>query len=308
MRTTDELEWDLAVDFVCVGAGAGGLAATIAAVDAGATAFVANFGRSLDGMSHDVTGRSDSSPSGLDRTLGADVADGETNGYLAALTEDLSRSGAPSPDDNVPVVAVGDFAPITTKKPGKRDQVPPFHGGRLGVWGAECVASPFGVVYSRVITDATTPTRSCSGSVVEVARIGALELDPDAPAPALGRWLSAAASERGIDVHDRSRLQRLVFEEGQVIGAVFDTPTATLAVRARHGVMLACDAECSNGATPVAPLVRQPTTAEVCLVRAPLSRFSRIELHVKASSVQSCVSARGRLVRNTLGTPIREVS
>ena len=293
MRTTDELEWDLAVDFVCVGAGAGGLAASIAAVDAGATAFVADYCRPLDRPSHDVS-RPDSSPGRLDRTLGVEVADGETNGYLAALTEDLSESVAPSSDDNVPVMAVADFAPITTKKPGKRDPVPPFHGGRLGDWRAECVASPFGVVYSRVITDATTPKRSRSGSMVEIARIGALELDPDALAPTLEQWLSTVARDRGIDVHDRSRLQRLVFEEGQVAGAVFDTPTATLAVRARHGLMLACDAERSHNATPVAALVRQPSTAEVCLVREPLSRFSRLELHVRASSVQTCVSARGR--------------
>jgi hypothetical protein len=290
MPATDELGWDLAVDVVCVGAGAGGLAAAIVVVDAGATAFVATFARPLDQTSDDVTGQA----SRLDRTLGVEVADAETNGFLAALTEDLSESVAPSSDGNVPVIIVGDFAPIATKQPGKRDPVPPFRGGRLGDWGAECVASPFGVVYSRVITDATTPTRSRSGSMVEVARIGVLELDPDAPATTLEQWLSAAARDRGIDVYDRSRLQRLVFEAGQVIGAVFDTSTATLAVRARHGVVLACDAERSNSATPLAALVREPTTAEVCLVREPLSRFSRIELHVRASSVQSGVSAPGR--------------
>jgi hypothetical protein len=291
MRTTDELEWDLAVDFVCVGAGPGGLAATIVAVDADASAFVASFGRPLAGPAR----------SRLDRTLGIEVADRETTGYLTSLTEDLEPSES---DDDVPVLVAGELIPVSTKKPGKKDpgkkdpgkkeQVPPFFGGRLGDWAAECVASPFGVVYSRVITDATAPRRSRSGAMVEVAPIGSLELDPEAPAPALDRWLTSAASDRSIDVHDEIRLQRLVFEDGQVVGAVFDTPTATLAVQAKHGVMLACDADGTNIATPVVSSVPGPTTAEVCLVREPLSRFSRIELHVRESSVQSCVSAPRR--------------
>jgi FAD binding domain len=282
MRTTDELEWDLTVDFVCVGAGAGGLAATIAAVDAGASAFVANFARP-----HERT-----SSGGLGHTLELEFADDQTSGYLAALIEDLDRPVAT--DGSVPVLAAGELVPVSTKKPGKRDKVPPFFGARLGDWAAECVASPLGIVYSRAITDATAPKRSRSGAMVEVARIGSIELDPDAPAPALDQWLSSAAHARGINVDHQSGLRRLVFEEGQVVGAVFDTPTATFAVEARHGVMLACDADAAQLAPQVVASVRQPTNAEVCLVREPLSRFSRIELHVAESSVRSFVSARGR--------------
>jgi FAD binding domain len=282
MRTTDELEWDLTVDFVCVGAGAGGLAAAIAAVDAGASAFVANFARPLDRTS----------PGHLGHALELQVADDETSAYLAALIEDLDQPVAT--DGGVPVLAAGELVPVSIKKPGRRDQVPPFFGARLGDWAVVGVASPLGIVYSRAITDATTPKRSRSGAVVEVARIGSIELDPDAPAPALDQWLSSAANARGIDVDHQSRLRRLVFEEGQVVGAVFDTPTATFAVEARHGVMLACDADGAQLAPQVVSSVSQPTNAEVCLVREPLSRFSRIELHVKESSVQSFVSARGR--------------
>jgi hypothetical protein len=282
MRTTAELEWDLTVDFVCVGAGAGGLAAAIVAVDAGASAFVANFARPLDRTS----------PGRLMHALALEFEDDETSAYLAALVEDID---APvGTDDGVPVLAAGELVPVSTKKPGKRDQIPPFFGARLGDWAAECVASPLGIVYSRAMTDATTPKRSRSGSMVEIARIGSIELDPDVPAPAFDRWLSSAASARGIDVDEHSQLRRLVFEEGQVVGAVFDTPTATFAVAARHGVMLACDADGARLAPQVTSSVRQPTNAEVCLVREPLSRFSRIELHVTESSVQSFVSARGR--------------
>jgi hypothetical protein len=282
MRTTDELEWDLTVDFVCVGAGAGGLAAAIVAVDAGASAFVANFARPLDRRS----------PDRLGHALELEVADDETSAYLAALIEDLDQTVAT--DGGVPVLAAGELVPVSTKKPGKRDRVPPFFGARLGDWAAECVASALGIVYSRAITDATTPKRSRSGAMVEVARIGSIELDPDAPAPALDHWLSSVAHARGIDVDHQSGLRRLVFEEGQVVGAVFDTPTATFAVEARHGVMLACDADGAQLAPQVASSVRQPANAEVCLVREPLSRFSRIELHVEEATVQSCVSARSR--------------
>jgi FAD binding domain len=280
MRTTDELEWDLAVDFVCVGAGPGGLAAAIVAVDAGASAFVANFGRPLESRAN------------LIDALGIEVADLETSAYLAALIEDMDQPTAS--DDTVPVLAAGELVPFTNKKPGKRDQVPPFFGGRLGDWAADCVASPFGVVYSRVITDATTPKRSRSGAMVEVAQLGLIEIEPDAPAPPLDQWLSATARTRGVDVAEQSQFRRLVFEDGRIVGAIFDTPTATLAVEARHGVMLACDANGNQPARATPGLVRQPTTAEVCLVREPLSRFSRIELHVSEARVQSFVSARVR--------------
>jgi hypothetical protein len=286
MRTTDELEWDLTVDFVCVGAGAGGLAAAIVAVDTGASAFVANFARPLKRTS----------PGRLMHALELEFADDETSAYLAALVEDLDVPvDAHTPaDDGVPVLAVGELVPVSTKKPGRRDHIPPFFGARLGDWAAACVASPLGIVYSRAITDETTPKRSRSGSMVEIARIGSIELDPDIPAPALDQWLSAAASARGVDMDEHSQLRRLVFEDGQVVGAVFDTPTATFAVAARHGVMLACDADGAQLTPQVSSLVRQRTNAEVCLVREPLSRFSRIELHVTESSVQSFVTARGR--------------
>ena len=288
MRTTDELDWDLTVDFVCVGAGAGGFAAAIAAVDAGASALVANFHQPRRLIAQAATGQV--STGRLVNALGIELADPETSEYLAALIEDVEQPVAS--DDTVPVLAAGELIPYSHQKPGKRDQVPPFYGGRLGDWAGACVASPFGVVYSRVITDAQTPKRSRSGTMVEVAQLGTIQLDPDVPAPALDQWLSVQAHARGIDVHDQSVLRRLVFEEGRIVGAVFDTPTATLAVEARHGVMLACD---TDGSCPqVASSVGEPTTAEVCLVREPLSRFSRLELHVNQSSVQSCVSARGR--------------
>lgn len=277
MRTTDELEWDLDVDFLCVGAGTAGLAAAIVAVDAGASVFVANFGRSVDEVR-------------LDSTLAIEFDDRETSGYLAALTEDLEPPVAF--DAHVPVLAAGEVTPVA--KPGKRDQVPPFYGGRLGDWAAECVGSPFGIVYSRVVIDPTTPIRKRAGSTVEVALLGSLELDPDTSAPTLDQWLASAASARDIGVHDQSWLQRLVFEEGEVVGAVFNTPTATLAVAARHGVMLACDANGAHRATPAEVLAGRQTTAEVCLVREPLSRFSRLELHVRESTAQSFVSARSR--------------
>ena len=287
MQTTDETVWELTVDFVGVGAGAAGLAAAIAAVDAGATVFLANFGRALDPS--DVAGPPAPTPRSLGRTLGAELADEDTAGYLAALTEEHPESTAPPCGDDVPVLTVRDLTPVIAKQPGRRDPVPPFHGGRLGDWAAECLGAPLGLVYSRVIADATTPKRSRAGATVEIASIGTIELDPDASAPTLYEWMSAAAGERDIDVPDRIVLQRLVFEEGQVVGAVFDTPTASLAVRARHGVMLACDAEPAGAPTSMAALVDEPTTAEICLAREPLSRFSRVELHVRAASVNARV-------------------
>jgi hypothetical protein len=278
--TTDELEWDLAVDVISVGTGSGGLAAAVVAVDSGATVFLARYATSPQGHT-DGTGVA------LAQTLGAEVGnrelDADTAAYLTALTEDLTESVS---EDDVPVLAAS--APIPAQQPGRRDQVPPFFGSRLGDWASECAASPFGAVYSRVITDDTSAQRKRRGAMVEYAELGSVDLDPDAPELSLDRWMTETAQARGIEVNPQSRLQRLVFEDGVVVGAVFDTPTATLAVRARHGVMLACDGD----AGVVTARVSQPTTAEVCIVREPLSRFSRIELHVCESSVRPCVGAR----------------
>ena len=83
--------------------------------------------------------------------------------------------------------------------------------------------------------------------------------------------------DRGIEVHHATSLQRIVFEEGDVVGAVFATPDGPLAVRARHGVTVA------SGGPQAAMAAGQPlpvdgATLRVGLVGQTASRFGRLEL------------------------------
>src|SRR5262245_22824454 len=201
------MDWDDRVDILCTGSGVAGLATAIAAVDAGASVFVAD-------------------------SAGIDVADEETNRYFGELSRDL----------RVPVhraVAVkapirNDLAPAA---PAAR-RVEPFSGSRLRHWAASCLASPSGFLYSRVSERKAVTMRSLRGESFEVATIGCVEVGPDLPKVVLPDWLSAQAGDRGIEVFGDSALRRIVFEDGRVMGAVLDTPAGPRSVRARHGVLV----------------------------------------------------------------------
>ncbi|MDQ2637318.1 MAG: FAD-binding protein, partial [Actinomycetota bacterium] len=90
-------------------------------------------------------------------------------------------------------------------------------------------------------------------------------------------WLRAQARDRRIEAHADSVLQRIVFEEGAVVGAVFTTPEGPLAVRARHGVTVTAGGA-HFGSTGSDRLPAGDTELRVCLVSKHASRFGRVEL------------------------------
>ncbi len=118
--------------------------------------------------------------------------------------------------------------------------------------------------------------RSSRGERFEVAAIGSIELGPDLPQLVLGDWLCAQARDRDIDVSTNSPLQRIVFEDGHVLGAVIDTPSGICAVRARRGVLVSTGRHDLGAAVPYG--IREHATLQVSVVRQAPSRFGRIEL------------------------------
>ena len=62
--------------------------------------------------------------------------------------------------------------------------------------------------------------------------------DADDVAGSVRRWLTAEADECGVASEPVTALERLVFDQGVVVGAEFVTEDGTLTVRARHGVLL----------------------------------------------------------------------
>jgi hypothetical protein len=123
----------------------------------------------------------------------------------------------------------------------------------------------------------STTLRTVDGESLEVAEIGSITADPANVGGSVLDWLTAQARDRHIEIHPATSLQRIVFEEGDVVGAVFTTPDGPLAVRARHGVTVA------GGGPQITVPAGQPLPADgaalrVCLVGQTASRFGRVEL------------------------------
>jgi FAD binding domain-containing protein len=261
--------WDEEVDVVCIGSGIAGLAHGVAIVDKGGEVFVADSRDEAESRGTSVAVRS---RVGRLHWLEVDVRDPETNQYFAALSSDLGPLTRSVRDVDVPIRAVDHAEPVDP-----RGAVAPFVGARLREWAARCLISPSGYLYSSVSDFRSTPLRTVDGDSLQVAEIGSITPDPANIGGSVSDWLTAQARDRRIEVHQATSLQRIVFEDGDVVGAEFATPDGPLAVRARHGVTVA-----SGGPQVTIPagqaLPTDETTLRVCLVGQTASRFGRVEL------------------------------
>ena len=279
------MQWDYQVDVVAVGAGLGGLATAIVAVDDGQTVF--------------VTQSPVRSPH---HRLGVEVSDRATNAYLDAVT-DIVGTPAEGTAGDLPVRLVASMVPVSLGCNPRRNGVEPFSGARLAAWSADCIVAPHGVFYSYVAHRDMTTLHSATGEKVEVAVVGSVEPGVG-PEWCLDEWLSAQARDRGIEARQDSTLDRLVFENGQVVGAVLATPDGRCAVSAARGVVVAT----SGGATAgggVAHRIPGDDPVQVGVVSKPASRFARVELltPVRADIRPSPTPANhGRLRSHTLSS------
>lgn len=259
--------WDREVDVVCVGGMIGGLATAIVAADAGVEVFVATTSRDQRADPLSVASCAEYGRGWLAHYVG----DAETDEYFAALSSDLDQV-VPVADGNVPVRVVQEQSPADQKS----RTVEPFRGARLRDWAAQCLASPYGMLYTRVSNWQTTTMRGADGDAVNVKVIGGLEPGYTDRAVALRDWLVEQAEDRGIDPVPFASLRRIVFEEGEVVGVVLDTADGPYAVRARHGITVAPDGAEPGAGAPLPASSGRPV--QVCLVSHTASRFSRLEL------------------------------
>ncbi|OBB59219.1 hypothetical protein A5757_14780 [Mycobacterium sp. 852013-51886_SCH5428379] len=249
------MTWDDEVDVICLGGVAGTLASAVVAVDADVEVFVAT----------------SSAPGGT--WLGSDVTDAETLDYFAALTADLGPVEPPSVAE-VPMRVVQE-APRDESRGRK---VATFFGSRLNAWAAQCLSSPYGLLHTRVTDWGTTGMRTLEDKPVQVKIVGTMSLASGEDAPSLIGWLCDEADARGINIHTDTTLDRLVFEDGVVIGAMLNTPDGPYALGARHGVTLAPAVPAGDTA-----VVADAEDVQIGLVSQTGSRFARVEVLMAAT-------------------------
>jgi hypothetical protein len=287
------VKWDEEVDVICTGSGIAGLAHSVAVVDMGGDVFVASSGDETGAGGAAVAVRSR-----VDRLhwLDIDTSDPATNEYFAALSSDLGPLTRSARDADVPIRVVDHAEPVDA-----RGVVMPFVGARLRDWAARCLVSPCGYLYTRVADWQSTTLRTVDGDSIEVAEIGSITPDPANVGGSVLDWLNAQALDRGIDIHHATSLDRIVFEEGAVVGAEFTTPDGTVAIRARHGVTVAGGGPSAALATDQA-LPTDDAPLRLCLVGQTASRFGRVELLTSApftkSVASNCRSVSRRLFVN----------
>jgi hypothetical protein len=279
--------WDTEVDIAVIGAGIGGLANAIATVDAGGEVLVADAFAPLPRDAANVAVRE--RVEARQDVLLPTTLDVETNEYLAALVEGLPTDGAR--DATVPRRNARNLS----REEVSGRVVEPFIGSRLNGWAEKCVSSPYGLLYTSMRNWPTTTMRSGDGQSIEVLSVGTVDWADGFGEGALRQWVTDQARQRDIDVQTASTLQRIVFEEGVIVGVVLDTPEGPLAVRTRSGVTMS-----PGGVDPETEAVTGGTTGDrlqVCLVGRTASRFGRVELLATepAAARPTCTGSRRQI-------------
>lgn len=274
------MAWNYEVDVVCTGAGAAGLAHALAVDEVGADVFVA------DPAPAEPTGAT---------WLDVGIADSETREYFTELVADLGALRRPTPD-----------VPIRVVPPGKAETgrtVAPFVGSRLRDWAARCLATPYGFLSTRLPDWQTSTVASSDLGILEVSELGVLTAGSADVGAAVRDWLAARAAQEGIETNTGHTLQRVVFEEGVAVGAVFDTADGPVAIRARHGVTVAAGSSQVGGPAPVD--VPADASLRICVVGQRASRFGRLEL-ISSEPVSRSVSPTCRSRSRRLPINMRE--
>jgi hypothetical protein len=242
----DEVEWDDEADIVCVGTGSAALAVALAA--------------DADGL--DVL-----------LTDGRGVTDTETLAGRLGLTEDSAEYLDSVTEDTGPLVPAGAQADLTVCRageplwPGLGTGVS-FSGAALRDWAAACLASPYGLLCTAV-----------AGVDAAAVRVGTIETGMPVD---IGSWLLDRSRDLGITAREQTSLGGLVFADGQVVGAVVDTPEGQTLVRAVGGVVV------PTGAGPRLPHLapegldglEDAATVDLVVLPRPFSRFARLGLLV----------------------------
>lgn len=263
----DEFDWDDEVDVICTDTAPGGLATAIAAARAGGAVMLAS-----------------ADPSTCETDwFGSPQLDDPTATYLHELTADIELESLPRPSVDLPVRLA---SALPAADEGRKRRIATFDGAHLRDWAMQCIPVRTGYLYTRVTGWDTAARQSDDGGRLAVSEIGAMSPDVDDVGGSVLSWLTAAAEDAGVSVDRSTVLQRLIFEDGVVVGAEFDTEEGVLTVRARHGVLL-----CRAVGPLVTPTLPQGAEVRVALVGRAASRFGRVELLTTDPAVAAAAGA-----------------
>jgi hypothetical protein len=285
--------WDNEVDLVCIGAGIGGLATAIATVDAGEDVIVAD--TAPDSVHIAASGASLGRLGAARGWLQHDGVDVDTEEFLAAVVEGLEPVTARAGASRVPTR-------IARTWTGDGRSLEPFVGSKIRDWDAQCFGSPYGTLHSSVFGWRRTKMRSSDGEAIDVIPVGEIDWHDGLGEHDLLDWMGGQAYEREVEVLAASSLQRIVFEEGLIVGVVLDTPDGPYAVGTRRGVTLSPP---DSGPAAIGQLANPSAgdRKQVCIVGRNASRFGRVELITTAapsSVVEPICSGSGRQLRGHL--------
>ena len=263
----DEFDWDDEVDVICTDTAPGGLATAIAAARAGGAVMLAS-----------------ADPSTCETDwFGSPQLDDPTATYLHELTADIELESLPRPSVDLPVRLA---SALPAADEGRKRRIATFDGAHLRDWAMQCIPVRTGYLYTRVTGWDTAARQSDDGGRLAVSEIGAMSPDVDDVGGSVLSWLTAAAEDAGVSVDRSTVLQRLICEDGVVVGAEFDTEGGALTVRARHGVLL-----CRAVGPLVTPPLPQGAEVRVALVGRAASRFGRVELLTTDPAVAAAAGA-----------------
>lgn len=266
------------VDVLCIGSGSAALAAAIAAASTGLSVFVAEPRRRT---SHPGP-TDDSWTTVLQRQWGAKEFNTPTATYLDELTHDLGPPQWPQTASRLPIGSVETFEDSSVDH---HESVPPFYGHEIAQWARDCLSSPYGLVCSRVTPSTLAPLQMRDGTAIRAAVIA--EVPPTRRSGmTLRQWLRDMASEKGITIHDSTTVRRLIFNDGQLVGAMLDTPLGINRVRARRVVLLGTSNPMVDDRLAMYPasVLRD---GRLSLVSRTASRFARLELLTTAENVRA---------------------
>lgn len=253
------MKWDREADVLCVGSGAGGMTAAVAAADAGLHVLLVEKDAKAGGVQALSSGQIWLGATYLQERLGIGETRAEFSGYLDNLSQGLAipamrdmfidrgnealrylgeRIGIPFkvvrglPDYFYPRVR-------GSRAEGRYIEVEPMPGALLGDWASRCATSPYGAGYSYTMSTEWVDMQVAGGRFIGDCLQEHLAADERCAGAGLAAWLLKAALERRAEILLNTPAVELVHEAGRVLGAVVATSAGSLKIGARRGVVLA---------------------------------------------------------------------